>query len=248
MSDESKEPEKSESDGTGQKFLARIFGPPADEAGDHLALELRALLAPRRANLEAVIRKSKIPQAELIQALKTLPMKTWVPMLEAASLEEDETLQEKWAALLANATSGQVDFAQLPSLSNVLTQLSPHEVKILDWIYSKVLEIEKIPFGNGALRNHLVVGFPAVIYLQMHEMRNYPAQHYSPLFENLDRLGLCRDLSRAHQTSQEWEAIYRSEDWGLNPKLDAGLSVTITLFGLAFIQACQPSAPATPPE
>lgn len=59
------------------------------------------------------------------------PLKTLVPLLQYASLEEDRGIQERWAALLANtATTG----ATTVSLAfiEILRQLSPEEARLLD--------------------------------------------------------------------------------------------------------------------
>lgn len=64
---------------------------------------------------------------------KEVPLRTSVPLLEAASLEEDEDLQDRWASLLANAAGGIVDVP--PSFANVLRELDPVSAKILDFVY-----------------------------------------------------------------------------------------------------------------
>lgn len=68
--------------------------------------------------------------------VKQLPIKVLLPILENATLEEDEGLQKKWTALLANAT----DSANTLELHNIfvelLRQLSHLEVKVLDFMYT----------------------------------------------------------------------------------------------------------------
>ena len=54
-----------------------------------------------------------------------------VPLLEAASLAEDETLAAKWAALLANATDPAADDVP-PSFPGILGQLTVTEARVLD--------------------------------------------------------------------------------------------------------------------
>ena len=63
-----------------------------------------------------------------------VPIKTLVPLLQYASLEEDDYLQERWAALLANAAlEGPVH----PSFPQVLSRLSSADAKFLDALYEE---------------------------------------------------------------------------------------------------------------
>src|SRR5258708_32950982 len=40
---------------------------------------------------------------------RQIPLKILIPLIENSSLEEDESMQNKWSNLLANAVSGTVD-------------------------------------------------------------------------------------------------------------------------------------------
>jgi hypothetical protein len=64
-----------------------------------------------------------------------VPLKTLVQLLQYASLEEDAELQERWAALLANAAVRDVAKANGSTFSEILRQLTPNEAKFLDALY-----------------------------------------------------------------------------------------------------------------
>jgi hypothetical protein len=66
-----------------------------------------------------------------------VPHRTAVPLLEAASLEDDEGLQDRWAALLANATAQTMDVP--PSFANVLRELDPLAATVLDAVYQQIM-------------------------------------------------------------------------------------------------------------
>ena len=53
---------------------------------------------------------------------REVPENIWVPLLQAASLETDDSLQERWASLLANASK--TDSQVLPSFLDILKQLT----------------------------------------------------------------------------------------------------------------------------
>lgn len=63
---------------------------------------------------------------------ETVADKLAVPILQAASLEDDETLQEKWAGLLASAADPASRDNVHPSFPELLRGLSPQEAKFLD--------------------------------------------------------------------------------------------------------------------
>lgn len=67
---------------------------------------------------------------------KHIPLKVLVPIIQDSSLEEDPNIQNKWANMLANAATGNIEVS--PNYAAILTELSPLEVSILDKIYSEV--------------------------------------------------------------------------------------------------------------
>ncbi len=65
-----------------------------------------------------------------------IPVKTLVPLLDGASLEEDEDMQDRWAALLANAANPNNVFSSHIIFVELLKQLSPYECIILERMYA----------------------------------------------------------------------------------------------------------------
>lgn len=67
---------------------------------------------------------------------REIPEKIWFPALSAASLEDEETLQDKWASLLANAAN-----AHAPGISvqfpRILANLSTREAAFLDLYFDQ---------------------------------------------------------------------------------------------------------------
>jgi len=71
--------------------------------------------------------------------VEKVPLKILSPLLESASLEEDEFLRDKWAKMLANATTSKISIK--PVYVEILKELSPLEVKILDVIFNEISKI-----------------------------------------------------------------------------------------------------------
>jgi hypothetical protein len=66
---------------------------------------------------------------------KAVPIKILFPLLEGASLEEDDDLHTMWAALLANAASPSAPTKVKPGFLATLKQMSQEEAKLLEWIH-----------------------------------------------------------------------------------------------------------------
>jgi hypothetical protein len=71
---------------------------------------------------------------------KKIPLKNAVPLLEYATLEEDDSLQDMWAQLSVNGTNEVTGVDIERSFIEILAQISPLEAKILRAIYALPFE------------------------------------------------------------------------------------------------------------
>jgi len=69
---------------------------------------------------------------------RPITRKLFLPMIGSASLEDDETLQGRWAALLANASDAREWVPILLGFSDVLKQLTKKAALFLDGLYEVV--------------------------------------------------------------------------------------------------------------
>lgn len=67
-----------------------------------------------------------------IENPKAIPLRLAIPFFEAATLEDDETLQERWARLLANAMDPAYRGAVERCFGKILEELSPFDCKVLE--------------------------------------------------------------------------------------------------------------------
>lgn len=202
------------------QFIKRIAGPGMDEIvgffQDAAQDKRRGKQFERQVNM--FIKAQEFLAAKGLQP-QSVPLKSLVPMLEGVKLEENESMQIKWAALLANAAGGKMDVAQLPSFSEILRLLSPTEAKLLDVIYEKhewdhsATDVT-VDFGfkdadsvrvvtEGLIRQRLIRG----------EILHHPSLTKS------SKPGVVRGILYEDQFVSSWEP---------------------TPFGVAFVQACQP--------
>src|ERR1035437_6608574 len=76
---------------------------------------------------------------------RPVPLKLLIPIMQGASLEEDDDLQDRWAALLVNAANASYPGEVRRSYATILEQLTPLDAKILDVLYS-------VPFNESLHR------------------------------------------------------------------------------------------------
>ena len=111
-------------------LLEKLFGGAVEEIGGMWQDAWKVRRFERQIKLferlQSKIESSGVPP-------HPIPDKFWLPSVEAASREDDPTLQDKWASLLANAAITDETF--LPAYPEILRQITPIEVQILDGMY-----------------------------------------------------------------------------------------------------------------
>ena len=113
--------------------LARkMLGPAADEVAEMLRDSIRMYRYQRQLSL---LHKAEAMTSKAGYTPQTVSLKLLFPLLEGASLEENEELHSMWAALLAHASHpGSVSLV-LPSFTEVLRVLTADEAHLLDAAY-----------------------------------------------------------------------------------------------------------------
>ena len=82
---------------------------------------------------------------------KALPLKLAVPLLEGASLEEDDELQDIWAKVLINATTEDSGISITRNFIDVLERFTPTSARLFFNIYSTQItdsEFEEIDYPD----------------------------------------------------------------------------------------------------
>jgi len=84
------------------EFTKAMLGPAANEVAKRIHDEFRLYRFGRQLEM---LKKAEKMAKDAGFTPKAVPIKLLFPLLEGASLEENETLHDMWAALLANAAS-----------------------------------------------------------------------------------------------------------------------------------------------
>jgi hypothetical protein len=113
-------------------LIEKIAGPAAEELGLTLQDSVRVYRAKRQLRL---LQKTQ----EMLDGFKAqpqrVPLKALLPIIQHGSNEEDDGLQDRWAALLANIA---VRGLTIPAAPDILRQLTPYDVLLLQMCYDTI--------------------------------------------------------------------------------------------------------------
>lgn len=192
-----------------RKLIAPFSDPVLKELGEYVAGRIRFIHFKRSLK---VLEKAKHVLDERGIRPKAVNLKVLVPILESAGLEDNDDLIEMWAGLLASAASeGEI----LPSFVGILSELSPSQARILDYIYTNQKEIQ-------------YEGTPGVEKHELKKEMGLPVEKYGIRILNLRRLGLIEQVSS--------DAMFWRKGFGV---WGAGGHVGLTALGEALITACK---------
>jgi len=131
-------------------FIEKLAGSSIEEAGLLLADKVKLRRLKNQIN---IFSKAKKIAEENNIPIKQINLKTLVPLLEFSSLEEDETLQEKWSNLIVNFSNANKNY-ESSIFPFILNQLSSQEVIELDRIKfekeinSSLINLNEIQISN----------------------------------------------------------------------------------------------------
>jgi hypothetical protein len=183
---------------------------------------------------------------------RSVPRKLFLPMLESASLEDDESLQSRWAALLANAADSGRDSEVPPSFASILSQLTIREVKLLDSLHKKVFRAMREHFPDYPLNGNWAYlvdlgKWPAIlkIYAQLGLTRN-KASVLLNYVQNKKQMSesVSTDYCAFRVTLENLfglQLLIEMPDPGIDNR---PFHITLTATGFEFIRAC--SEPGRP--
>lgn len=115
-----------------EKLGATLFGPSLKEVGLALADEVRFR---RIKNQVKILSKAEEFVRERNRPIKEIPLKVLVPLLDNASLEEEENIQLKWARLTANILTLENDALFEKTCISILGRLSAIEAIVFESTY-----------------------------------------------------------------------------------------------------------------
>jgi hypothetical protein len=191
-----------------RKLIAPFSDPVLKELGEYVAGKIRFI---NFRNSLKVLEQAKCRLDALGMRPNSVNLKILVPILDGAGLEDNDDLIEMWSGLLASAAG---NCKVLPSFAHILTELSPIEAKILDYIHTYRQEIE---YGNLGVDKQ-----------QLEKAIGLNIEEYGILILNLRRLELIFEITT---DGMMWQVGHG--DWG------AGGHIGLTALGESLINACK---------
>jgi hypothetical protein len=186
--------------------LAKFVGPAAEHYGK-VALERAQQIGNKAISYLAAVGREPQP----------VEPKILLPLVQAASLETDEALANRWASLLANAADSLQRAAVQPAYIDLLRPLTPTDARVLDYIYHNRQPITP----NSGVEELVIRATQLITDLEM------PLIELGVSIDNLQRLWLC----------------VRPNTWGGSVSLNTGdedYALLPTILGQAFYDAVTP--------
>jgi hypothetical protein len=197
--------------------VKRILGPAADEVAEMWRDQIRLYRYGRQ--LKCIEKAEKMAQEAGFTA-QAVPPKILFPLLEGASMEEDETLHDMWAALLANASSPANADKVRPGFIAMLKHMSPDEAGLLNWIYDTA--DDPAPLNQISLIEAYVrLGFGPKDGFDPHEQLERSHTFLQQFATSRDSLEAARLLRRSVREDDQTQ-------------------YSISLTGRAFVCVCRP--------
>lgn len=129
-------------------FLAKVFKEPAEQAAGIISDKLKFLRWQRQVRMADEVQK--ILDERGVKETSAIPLKFAVPMLEAASMEEENELQDLWVKLMANAMDPSKNKEIRITYIDILKRLNSTDVKILDFFYKTLKKDPSVDFAKIA--------------------------------------------------------------------------------------------------
>ncbi len=164
--------------------LGRVFGAASDELSILLTEQMRFWRFKNGAriieNAERIIKERGIET----EALKRIPYGEQFLLLEKATLEENEEVQDLWSALIANSVDPQADTQINKRILDILSSLTPPEAGLL-----KVLSYTLDDRVNSSMDREEMQSFQAeIVEVATTHWRHFPDEERESASQNLIRL------------------------------------------------------------
>lgn len=194
-------------------FIARYVAGPLEEGVGILSDRLKYVRWERQMRL--MQRADEFLREVGLEApSRAVPLKIAIPLLQAATIEDDDSLQDLFAALLVNAANATSGVEVHRSFIEILSQITPLEARILNVIYL-------LPFDEARHAGITTDALPdsARILDDKEDVAKQPSDEIALALGNLVRVGCVKVPGT----------------WGGGETFS---SVNPTLLGREFVRAC----------
>jgi hypothetical protein len=202
-----------------ESIVKTLAGPAAEEIGLSFRDSVQAWRFKRQVRLFERVKKICDEAGIKPEAVK---LSLLFDVVDKATLEEDDDLQDRWANLVANAADPKHNVLVLTAFPDILRQISKDEALFLEDMYLRRRK------SNPKTEEWATL---------MLTLLNSEAASVAPVYEdNLRRLGLISEVETPLQRVSGEAFSRASRKWEL------------TDLGLAFVRACKGPQAGKPPK
>ncbi len=131
-------------------FIAKVFNEPIRDAVGIIGDRLRFMRWERQVRLADKVNEM-LSQRGTTET-RAVPLKFALPILENASLEDNDELQDLWAKLLANSMDPNFTTEIRFTFLEIIKSLNPLDIRILHTFYDALSKDSKVRWDN--LKDH----------------------------------------------------------------------------------------------
>lgn len=195
-------------------FIAKFISGPLEEGVGIFEDKLKYFRVERQIRYMQRVQEL-LKLSGLDSPTRAVPLKLAIPLIQGASLEEDNQLQDRWAALLVNAANASFPVDIRRSYPAILEQLTPLDARVLDAIYA-------LPFEASQHEGIATSELPERARVIAKDEKDFPlpSEEIILSLSNLVRIGCIRP----------------GPTWGGGESFSR---INPTVAGKAFVQACR---------
>jgi hypothetical protein len=197
--------------------LTQFVGPMFKNLGEQALERAKQVANKAVAQLKVVGRDPQPVEPKLL-----------LPLVQAASLENNETLIDRWAALLANAADPAQKVKVQPSFSEILRQLTPTEALLATAITNFTSEESSVTKRASLFQT-------TYAYRRINGISD---EEFAIAIDNLCRLSLT--ITRGPVPSEAVVQLLGGLAVGANEVLPGKERIAMTILGLTFLTAVTP--------
>lgn len=123
-------------------FLSRVLNEPITEAVGIFEDKLKFMRWKRK--LRIIDEVNRLLDERSLESTRPIPPKLAIPILEQASLEENDELQDIWCRLIANSLDPNFEVEIRYAFIDIIKNLTTLDAKILKYVYDSTVEINKL--------------------------------------------------------------------------------------------------------
>lgn len=206
-------------------FLAKMFDEPIETTVGMIGDKLKFIRWQRQLRMADEV--SKILRQRGVDKTRPIPPKFAISMLEQASLEEQDELQDIWCNLIANSLDPNFNSEIRYAFIEIIKGLTPLDSKILYFVYDQVLN--KVSFCEDKTLKHEIMQCKNVPISRIQKKIDASEEYIKISISNLIRVQCLNSSSISYSTKTFENTIV-----GVSTITD----VIITPLGVVFVEAC----------